>query len=83
MTDRVPLEPTERQILAARDVLREEFVLGLVPIRDFIRSPTDPPPGPERDAALAAFHAEEAASGERVRAVIRRALMAAWLASDD
>jgi hypothetical protein len=70
--------PTEAQVDAALAVLRKDFDLGgNVWSGDFINGPTDPPPGPERDAALRALRAADEEAEQKVRAVVREALQAA------
>lgn len=72
---------TDDQIDAALDILRDSDGLpGAPPIRWFVRSPTDPPPGPERDAAVAALHQAEEQAERDAPDLVRRALEAALAA---
>jgi hypothetical protein len=72
------LQPTEAQIDAALEVLREEVPMPYAAsIDDFIASPTDPPRGPARDAALAALRSADEEAEAKNRDLVRRALVAA------
>lgn len=69
---------TEQMVTAAVREAREYFDIGgYVDSTRFVRSPTDPPPGPERDAALAALRAADAAAEHEVREAMRSVLRAA------
>lgn len=69
---------TENQVTAAISVLREELSLPFMArASDYIESPDQPPPGPEREAAMAALRAADDEAEQLNRALVRRALQAA------
>jgi len=71
-------EPTDEQIEAAYNVIRDEVEMHQeADVYDYVNGPDDPPPGPKRDAAFARLRqADEAVEAEN-RDIIRRALRAA------
>jgi hypothetical protein len=69
---------TDRQIDKALEVMYEEISLPyMAHVADFINSPTDPPPGPLRDAALKALREADNEANDMNRAFVRRVLEAA------
>lgn len=69
---------SEEMIDAALAVLYEEWTPPFgTRSRDFIQSPESPPPGPERDEALAALRAADDEADRLTRDLIRRTLIAA------
>lgn len=77
-TSDVTSTATDDMVSAAVREAREWWDLGgYVDSRDYLRSPTDPPPGPGRDAALAALRAADADAEQEVRGAMRRVLEAA------
>jgi len=70
---------TDTQVDSALRVWREEAASPYGPARisDYVTSPTEPPPGPERDAALAALRAADAECEAMNRDLMRRAILAA------
>jgi hypothetical protein len=69
---------TDEQIDAAIAVLREEITMPYgARSSDFIAGPSNPPPGPERDAALLALRVADDEADRKNRDLVRRALIAA------
>lgn len=69
---------TEDQIDKALKVMYEEISMPyMARVGDFIESPTDPPTGPLRDAALRALRKADSEADEKNRAFVRRILEAA------